>query len=192
MAKQINWSTIYKSFSASTTSLDCGTLCAQNNRGVPVCCSNLLHVPLLFKDELQWHRKNKTALWKKRISRTKLDKKQEAECPDYLVYCHCSGARDCTRSNRSLTCRFFPFEPYISESGVLIGITYMYRAKKDCPIIDNPSIQVSKSYIKQAIKTWKLVFEQFPEEFDLYYENSQLLQRSFKRKKQILKVFAVS
>ena len=191
MPRQINWSSIYKGFSASATKIDCGSLCAGNNGGVPVCCSNNLHVPLLFSTELQWHIQNKNSMWKKRVSKTKLDKKQEAECSDHLVYCHCDGARHCKRSKRSLTCRFFPFEPYISEGGVLIGITYMYRAKKDCPLIDNPDAGISKAYIRQAIKTWKLVFEQFPEEFDLYYENSRMLQRSFKRKQQTLKVFTL-
>jgi len=190
MPKPIDWGSLYRGFSAAVTRIDCGALCAKRNKAVPVCCNNRRHIPLLFRDELRWHIRHNGGMWRKRTARTKLDKKQAAECANYLEYCLCIGAEKCRRAKRSLTCRFFPFEPYIAEDGVFVGITYMYRAAKDCPLIDNPDILPTKAYVRQSIKTWERIFKRYPAERELFYEVSRALERSQKRKRRGIKVFA--
>ena len=191
MPEIIDWGALYRGFTAPVTRINCGALCSKNNNGTPVCCNNNLHVPILFADELRWHTTSKNSLWHKRRSKTAFDKKQAAECADYIKYCHCNGAQKCRRSLRSLTCRFFPFEPYIAEDGTFVGITYLYRAGNDCPLVDNPAIDVTKAYVRQSIKIWRRIFDFFPDEFELYVEESRKLRRLFKKQNRIIKVFAV-
>jgi hypothetical protein len=191
MATTIDWSQIYRRFSAPVTRIDCGALCAAKNKGVPVCCANSRHVPVLFTDELRWHTRAKTGMWRERPVRSKLDKKQADEILDYLKYCLCPGIKECQRGLRSLTCRFFPFEPYIDEDGEFVGITYMYRAGKDCPLIDNDAIKVNKAYVRQAMDVWATVFDLYPQELELYHDESRKLQRKFRKLNRVIKVFAV-
>jgi hypothetical protein len=190
MNNGIDWASLYKSFPASVAKHNCISLCKPTD-GIPVCCKNNRHVPLLLKDELRWHEKIKSGMWRERPIRTKLDKKQAEETLDYLKYCLCPGVKLCKRSYRSLSCRFFPFEPYFSEEGDFVGITYMYRAGKDCPLVDNDSIKIRKAYVRQAIKAWELIFDAYPEDAQLYYDESRKLQRKFKKMRRTIKVFFV-
>jgi len=186
--KTFPWASMYRYFTAPLCDINCGSLCAPENNGIPVCCENEYHLPVLFSDELRWLR-SKTNLWKKKPARTAAEKKEAAEIEVYITYAHCRGIDNCQRPFRSLTCRFFPFEPYIGKKGTFKGITWIYRSKDSCPLIKNKKLSINQAYIDQSITVWRKIFEYYPREFECYADESKKLRKKFKRKGRKIAIF---
>lgn len=185
----VNWKKLYDAYSANVTGFNCGELCAPGNNGIPVCCVNQDHQPVLFRDELKWLR-TRTNLWHKRPATTRKLKKMDAEIENYICYADCKGIAHCERRNRSLTCRFFPFEPYFDEKGQFKGLTWMYRAEDSCPLIGKPKKQINSRYIAQSINVWKKIFLAYPGEVECYIEESKKLRKWFGAIKRKIVIFA--
>ncbi len=183
-----NWGSLYRQFTAPMCDFDCGSLCAPDNNGIPACCDNHDCPPIIFRDELRWLR-SRTRVWRKRPARCAADKRADAEIEKYIVYATCHGVAQCSRTYRSLTCRFFPFEPYIERSGDFAGLTYVYRCEDLCPIISRDIHRVNQRYINQSIRAWEAVVETYPDEYELYHDQSRTLRRSFARRKRGIRVF---
>ncbi|MFH1760690.1 MAG: hypothetical protein ABIA63_06275 [bacterium] len=186
--EKISWEKIYNEFTAPVTDYDCGLLCAPGNQGIPVCCDNDQELPVLFTEELKWLN-GRTKLWKQMAIKTKEDKKMADEIEDYIKYCHCNGIAECGRRYRSLACRFFPFEPYMDIKGRFAGITWIYRAEKECPLISKRGVKINQNFINQFIDVWDLLFKVYPGEFELYSEESKKLRRRFKKYNRTIKIF---
>jgi hypothetical protein len=187
----INWQKLYKEFSAPISSINCGVLCAPRNGGVPHCCTFKNQEPVLFTSELAWL-KTRTSLWRQMPVINKNDRRRAAEIEDYIKYAHCKGAAHCERRFRSLTCRFFPLEPYFEPGKKFVGLTFMYRAEAECPLIDHPEIAINQGYVDQAITVWKELFIAYPREVECYCNVSRGLRTSMKRKGRMIKVFSAS
>jgi len=186
-----NWAALYRRFTAPMCSFDCGSLCAEDNGGIPACCNNDACAPIIYRDELRWLR-SRTNVWRKRPARTDEDRREDAGIEKYIVYATCRGVTQCSRTYRSLTCRFFPFEPYIERSGRFAGLTYVYRCADTCPIIRDDVHQVHQRYVNQSIRVWEAVFDAYPSEHELYQDESRKLRRSFTRKLRPIRVFPES
>ena len=185
---EIDWRKLYDSFDAPLCEVDCGTLCAPDNGGVPACCANQDCPPIIFTDELRWLR-SKTDLWRKRRAGTAEDKRDDEEIEDHVKYARCKGVDKCDRRYRSLTCRFFPLEPYVDEKGVFAGLTYVYECEHICPMIANDSVAINPEYVRQAIAVWREVFRVYPLEYETYRDESRKLRRRFRRKNRPLALF---
>lgn len=184
----LNWHALYKSFTAPVCSVNCGELCAPQNRGVPYCCKHTRQEPVLFTSELAWL-ETQTALWRKKPLITKAHRRHAAEIEDYIKYAHCSGIETCERKFRSLACRFFPLEPYFEPGKKFAGLVFMYRAGDRCPLIEHPTIRINQTYIDQAIRVWKKIFAAYPREIELYIHLSRGLRLSMKHKNKKIRVF---
>jgi len=184
---KVNWAKLYASFSAPLCDVNCGTLCAPDNGGIPACCENEYHMPVLFTDEYRWV-KSRTDLWRKAKKKEVRDGEYE-EIEEYLKYAVCQGVSRCQRRYRSLTCRFFPLEPYIDKKGVFQGLTWIYRAKDSCPLIENKKITLNQRWTNQAIGVWRELFRAFPMEWECYFEESAKLRKKMKRKKKKIALF---
>ena len=74
----------------------------------------------------------------------------------------CKGHEQCQRNFRSLICRSFPFFPYLSRQGELIGLSYFWDFEDRCWIISNLN-SVSQEFRSQFMLVYDFLFEQTPE-----------------------------
>jgi len=179
----------YRLLSVRMTRFDCGTLCAPANDGIPYCCDRDQVVPLLYRDELRWHRR-RSRFWRRSKPRTRHAKKLAAEIVDDVVLADCPGVAGCRRGLRALVCRTFPFEPHLDDDGRLLGITYQYSVEAECPLVGRPRRTVNEAYIGNALTFWSEVLDVFPEEREMYTAESKKLRRRFQKSGRRVQVFA--
>ncbi len=148
---------IYQIFSGPLSNIDCGQKCGPfNEYGVPVCCDINLIIPSAYIKEWEYL-KNKTDLWQPWISSNPIDAGLEKDIQDGQVLLNCLGYQDCQRPYRTLTCRAFPFFPYINSRGNFIGLVYFKEYRELCWIISNLSVVTSK-YKTEFQQAFKLPF----------------------------------
>lgn len=181
---------LYRLLSSPMLDFDCASLCAPKNKGVPLCCDQREVIPLMYRDELKWHRE-RSSFWKRMPRKTKDDSAlAEENESDHDVLAVCPGPSKCVRSKRALVCRTFPFEPHCDTRGNVLGITYIYSKEHTCPLIDRKNWRVNPTYVRNSIKYWEQIFELFPEEQELYVSESKKIRRQFKRKARKLPLFS--
>ena len=74
----------------------------------------------------------------------------------------CLGHQSCQRSYRSITCRAFPFYPYLDRDGDLLGLAYYREFRDQCWIISNLSV-VTVEYKEQFQRTFEKLFQRYPD-----------------------------
>lgn len=167
---------IYEGFSAPLSDIDCGEKCGpHNDYGVPVCCDIQVVIPSAF--DLEWEylqpRTDLWRLWDGESAAVRQELNQEIQSGQVLI--HCLGHHHCQRSFRSLTCRAFPFFPYLDKTGNFLGMAY-YREYRDlCWIISNLSV-VSERYKTQFKWVFEKLFNLFPDTRENYFNYSQYLR----------------
>jgi len=170
----------YKQLSVPMIDFDCGKLCAPGNGGIPVCCENEGVVPILFNEEYKYHWKN-GRFWKRMPPVTKEIKKFIEEAEDYYIFAKCPGHEGCERSKRSLCCRTFPLEPHVNKTGEVIGLAYAKARDIDCPLIGKPKSIFNAVYLRNVIQFWQEMFEYYPEEKEMYIEESRKRERRIRK-----------
>ena len=178
----------YRLLSVQMIDFDCGKLCAPKNGGMPYCCENESVVPILFYEEYKWHQGN-GKYWKKMPPKTKEIRKFIEESEPYYVFSKCPGPESCVRSKRSLNCMTFPFEPHLSKDGDILGLAYANTHKAECSLIGKPEKTYNPLYISNVIKFWQAIFELYPEEEQMYFDESRKRERRLKRQGKRLRVF---
>lgn len=175
----------YRMLSVRMTDFDCGRYCAPQNNDVPHCCDREKVVPLLFKDEYNWHREQGT-FWRKMPIQTKADKKLVQDICSYNVFAVCPGAQDCRRTLRALVCRLFPFEPFIDDKGCVLGLVYLGDKNGDCSLMGKPQRIYNPTYIRNCIHVWQEMIDTFPDEKDMYiYESGKRKRRAARTGKTV-------
>ena len=111
------------------------------------------------------------------------------EIADFILLCDCPGVAKCQRSKRALVCRTFPFEAHLDEKGKVLGITYQYDSEEECVLVGKPRHIYNPAYIRNSVIFWEEVLEIFPEEKELYFEESAKLRRKFKREGRTIQIF---
>ena len=183
--KPKDWERIYKAFMLTAIKDDCGKLCAPDEDDIPICCNEERALPVLYKSEYDFVIK-RTKMWKKLKPRTATEKKIVEETDDDNVYVRCRGHKACDRDYRGITCRIFPFYPYLNLDGELLGLCYNYAVDDDCWLVDKPEI-VEREYIERTLEFWEFIFERMPEEKELFMEESTNLRRlKSRQKKQVI------
>ena len=167
---------VYAGFDAPVVSIDCGEMCAVfNPAGKPFCCDICCAVPVAYKPEWEYL-KNHTSLWhpwhgdeceREPGNRTEL----EELTPAHLCLLACKGPDHCERDYRAMSCRQFPFFPYITPDFRFIGMTYDWDFRATCWVISHLD-QVTAEYRRQFFKTYDQVFETWLEDMDSYAELS--------------------
>lgn len=177
------FSHLYAIFDAPITHLDCGLKCAPyNEKRVPFCCDIRHAVPTAYLSEWAFLKDN-TDLWhlwqEQEDGRGELEK----QTPDGQVLIACKGHEHCVREYRSLTCRSFPFFPYISRLGEFLGLSVYWEYSDRCWVISNLE-QVSPEYLKQFVAAYEQLFALKPEEFENFHYHSKMMRRIFGRRKR--------
>lgn len=153
---------LYSGFDMPLCEVDCGLKCGpHNDYGVPICCDIHQVIPSAFDLEWSYLREN-TDLWKPWSSTGPLDEDLKDEIQDGQVLIECKGYQECQREFRTLTCRAFPFYPYLDSGGSFIGLAYYSEFRYGCWIISNLDL-VSQPYKEAFQRTFQRVFEIYPD-----------------------------
>ncbi len=180
------FSTLYREFDAPITNWDCGVLCAPYNEyGVPFCCDARYAVPAAYQQE--WvYLQHSTDLWRLWEGETKCETERlRKETPEGQVLIVCGGHTQCQRQYRSITCRAFPFFPYITREGLFVGLSYYWAYEDYCWVI-NHLAEVTQEYRVQFTAAYEKIFELFPEEQENFRHHSVVMRRIFGRKKRAI------
>lgn len=180
---------LYDGFNSSIAELDCGKKCAPHNpSGKPYCCDICHAVPAAYKSEWTYLREN-TKLWHKwrgnECETTTAQERAElkADTPKQMVLLACLGPDQCERDFRALSCRQFPFFPYVTSDYRFIGLAYEWEFENKCWVISNLS-RVTQAYRQQFTRTYDRLFALFQNEFDSYAYHSEKLRAEFIRRKK--------
>lgn len=175
---------LYQDFDSPIASLDCGKKCAvHSSNGKPFCCDICHAVPAAYKSEWKYLQPN-TNLWhtfrgdecdvEDKISAKEL----KATTPKSMILLACLGPNQCERDFRALSCRQFPFFPYVTSDYRFIGLAYEWEFEDRCWVASNLS-EVTHSYREQFVKTFDRLFALFQDIFDNYAYHSELLRAHY-------------
>jgi hypothetical protein len=185
---RIDIRSLYDGFEAPIAAFDCGAKCAPHNpSGKPFCCDICHAVPAAYHQEwlfLQprtnlWHE------WRGDECPLELDDPEQvrAETPDHMRLLACLGPAHCQRQYRALSCRQFPFFPYVSSSLEFLGLAYEWEFENTCWVISNLA-QVSQTYRQQFISTYDRLFDFWLEEFNSYIALSEDMRDYFAERRR--------
>jgi hypothetical protein len=198
---------IYDEFNSPIAELDCGKKCApQNPSGKPFCCDICHAVPAAYKSEWNyleqstdlWHtlpgtaRQGKCATGASAVewrgnecedTNSKELAQLRADTPKNMVLLACLGPSQCQRDFRALSCRQFPFFPYVTSGYRFIGLAYEWEFESKCWVISNLS-SVTWKYRDEFIRTYDQLFAYFQEEFEQYAYHSERLRAHFMKQKR--------
>lgn len=175
---------IYTGFQAPITQLDCGKKCSPyNESGAPFCCDTRHAVPTAYQEEWEYLQTH-TDLWHawQGANAEETDRLQ-GQTPPGQVLIACQGHMLCQRSYRSITCRSFPFFPYVTQDGDFIGLSYYWDYEDRCWVISNLD-QVTPGYRQEFIAAYDLLFEKVPQEKETFRYHAGVMRRIFGRKRR--------
>jgi hypothetical protein len=175
---------LYERFNSPIAELDCGKKCAPHNpSGKPFCCDICHAVPAAYKSEWNFLEPN-TKLWHKwrgdECADTTAKERAElkADTPKNMLLLACLGPSQCERDFRALSCRQFPFFPYVTSEYRFLGIACEWQFENKCWVISNLS-QVTGQYRHEFIATFDRLFALFQGEFENYAVHSERLRADF-------------
>jgi hypothetical protein len=184
-----NW---YDLFDTPVVPFDCGKMCSPHNtNGKPFCCDICHAVPSVYHQEWAFLETN-TDLWhlwrgdeceKNPEDPTNL----ECETPDTMKLIACLGPEFCQRSFRSLSCRQFPFFPYITREYGFLGMAYNWEFEASCWVISNLG-QVTSLFQQDFIQFYDEFFSTWPHELDHYAARSEEMRDIFISQKRSIPV----
>lgn len=180
---------LYDGFHSPIAGLDCGRKCAPHNpSGKPFCCDICHAVPAAYQSEWSYLQPN-TDLWHKwrgdECAETTSEDTAElrADTPQGMLLLACLGPAQCQRDFRALSCRQFPFFPYVTSAYRFIGLAYDWQFETQCWVISNLA-EVSQKYREKFIRTHDSLFALFQEVFDQYAFHSEGMRAEFARRKK--------
>lgn len=185
---KIDYASLYADFTAPIHQFDCGKRCApHNDNGIPFCCDTCHAVPTLYDTEWQYLQVS-TDLWHEfrgdecdGVTEDQAAEERERlgeEMPDNMILAACLGPALCQRDYRGLTCRQFPFFPYIDSQGEFLGLSYYWDYEDTCWVISNLEV-VESEYRQQFIESFEHIFAVMPEEHEAYKVHSEVMRDKF-------------
>jgi hypothetical protein len=178
---------LYHHFNSPVTHFDCGEKCApQNPHAIPFCCDICQAVPAVYINEWEYLKEH-TDLWHIwQGSECKEDVTDPQELggitPSSMILLACLGPRFCQREFRAISCRQFPFIPYINFRDKFIGMTYDWEFAKTCWVISHLE-EVTIHFRQEFFDAFDLIFQESEEEFDNYAVLSEQIREIASKKK---------
>ena len=184
----MNFGKVYHSFHAPISNLDCGKKCASfNPNGIPFCCDICHAIPAAYDSEWEYLQKRTDLwhLWKKEDCQSDKGTQEQVieDLPDNMLLLACKGVQYCQRNYRAISCRQFPFFPYVSEDFRFIGLAYEWEFENQCWVISHLE-QVSNAYRQEFVLTFDEIFNLWPEEMESYAIKSEEMREVFEQKRQ--------
>ena len=182
----IDFSQIYKNFNSPVSVLDCGEKCAPyNERAVPFCCDIQHSVPTVYDVEWDYLISN-TALWHELEENEVINfNTLQKDVPSGQVLVACKGHHFCQREYRAISCRAFPFFPYINLKGEIVGLSYYWEYEDRCWIISNLN-SVTREFVNSTVTTFDLLLRKFPSDRESFHFYSRAMRREFERKQRAI------
>jgi hypothetical protein len=178
---------LYANFDSPITKFDCGTKCAPYNPGgKPFCCDICHAVPTAYTPEWEYLQP-RTNLWHEWRAEQCTDTEEERlaevarlqeDTPDTMILLECLGPSQCERDFRALTCRQFPFFPYVDSQGEFIGLSYYWEYEDVCWVVSNLA-EVTDQYRREFVEAFDLLFERWPEELETYRYHAEVMRDEF-------------
>lgn len=170
---------VYARFTAAISRHDCGRKCAPLNGGRPVCCTTDGAVPVV--DRPEWRLlKSRTDLWRIYQPTDAVGREIAQSLHRSCVAIECKGAAYCERDNRSLSCRTFPFFPYITAEGTFAGLAYFWTFEDRCWVLSNLQI-VERDFVREFVDAYETLFRHDRGDFEANAELSASMRRTFSR-----------
>lgn len=179
---------MYDRFHEPVTSFDCGTKCSIHNpSGKPFCCDICHAIPAAYLQEWDYLRAS-TDLWHvwrgdECLEDTTDPDSLRADTPDHMLLLACKGPTHCLREYRAVSCRQFPFFPYITSSLRFLGLAYEWEFEPTCWVISNLD-QVTDTFRREFVRTFDRLFSQWDEEFEGYIFRSEDMRKHFSEHKR--------
>ena len=179
--KPSDFAGFYAKFNSPITEFDCGVKCAPYNEyGVPFCCDTNHAIPTVYLQEWRFLQAN-TDLWRLWQDEDPDETKRlRTELPKGQILIECLGHKLCQRNFRSVTCRAFPFFPYVSKENEFLGLSYYWEYEDRCWVISHLDT-VSPIYVDAFVKAYETLFEYLPVEFSNFRHHSIVMRRIFGR-----------
>lgn len=173
----------YDCFNVPLVHFDCGTLCAHHNPNhKPFCCDICYAVPFAYRPEWDYLKEN-TDLWHIWRGNECTDNPEDprilsTEISGSTALLACLGPDLCQRQFRSLSCRQFPFFPYITSDRSFIGLAYNWDFEDTCWMISHLS-QLSDDFRAEFLWFYDEFFLNHPQESDHYGNRSSQMRTEF-------------
>lgn len=190
---------LYDHFDTPVTDFDCGSMCAPHNpSGKPFCCDICHAVPAVYHQE--WHYlQRSTDLWHEwrgdecagnlaadsageHKAGLEIDPSERAalleDTPDHMLLLACQGPNRCQREYRAVSCRQFPFFPYISSDDRFTGLAYEWEFEPVCWVISNLG-SVTERYRDEFVATYDDLFARWQDELEGYAAKSEEMRLYF-------------
>lgn len=177
----------YDRFNVSITDIDCGEMCApHNSNGIPFCCDICTAVPAGFITEWDYLREH-TDLWHVwRGGDCAADASDPEELwndtPDHMLLMACKGVAFCEREYRAISCRQFPFFPYLTSEGEFLGLVSEWAFEEKCWVLSNLD-RVTDEYQREFVSLYDTLL-QLPQEQESYMTLSAQTREHFIGKKR--------
>jgi hypothetical protein len=171
---------LYDRFDVPVTAFDCGTKCAPSNpSGKPFCCDICHAVPAAYRQEWAYleHNTDLWHVWRGDECVTSPHEPQalHAETPEHMLLLACLGPAYCQREYRAISCRQFPFFPYIGSDYRFLGLACEWTFENTCWVISNLG-QVTPAYRDEFMRFYQELFAASQEELDGYLVKSEELR----------------
>ncbi len=179
---------LYDGFHAPLTSFDCGAKCAPHNpTRKPFCCDICQAVPAGYDQEWEYLRQ-KTDLWHvyrgDECSAEPPDLANlQAVTPEHMLLLACQGPARCQREFRAVSCRQFPFFPYITSDDRFLGLAYEWSFEPVCWVISNLE-QVTQAYRREFIQAYDEILALWPDDHESYANLSEEMRQHFEKHKR--------
>ncbi|MEN6300536.1 MAG: hypothetical protein ABFD51_11625 [Anaerolineaceae bacterium] len=175
---------LYRTFSSPILDIHCGEKCkVYNEHHSPFCCDIHSVIPSAYYAEWDYLR-NQTSLWQ--LYKPDDCKKQNLiseYLPENQVPIICQGHEKCQREFRSISCRSFPFFPYIDQKGDFIGLTYYWEYEDCCWLINHLHL-VSPRFRDEFVAAYEYLMKKDNQEFANFRYQSIIMRRVFGKKKR--------
>jgi hypothetical protein len=173
----------YNRFHAAVTPIDCGMKCAPHNpSGKPFCCDICEAVPAVYHQEWEYLQQNTDLwqVWRGDECGVELGDSADlrAETPAHMRLLACQGPAQCQREYRTLSCRQFPFFPYISSEDRFLGLAYEWSFEPTCWVISNLGA-VTDTYRSEFIQVYDDLFSLWPHDYESYAILSEEMRAHF-------------
>jgi len=179
---------LYDRFDAPVTPLDCGRMCAPHNpHGIPFCCDICEAVPVAYRQEWEYLQP-RTDLWHAwrgdecRSAPADVSAIQ-AEAPEYMLPLACRGVEHCRREYRSVSCRQFPFYPYVTSGYRFLGLAYLWEFESTCWVLSNLGA-VTEAYRAGFLSAYEELFAVWDEDMQSYAALSEEARQYFIKQKR--------
>jgi hypothetical protein len=182
----------YQGFDAPVVPLNCGEKCAPHNpSGKPFCCDICHAVPSVYHQEWEYLQP-RTDLWHpwrgdECESHPEDPANLEAETPASMILLACLGPDQCQRDYRSISCRQFPFFPYLTGDSTFIGLTYNWELEDRCWVISNLG-QVTDVYRQEFVQRYDELFSLWRDETENYAARSAKMRQHFMAQKRSIPI----